>query len=110
MDDALVPARPPAVDGGGAAVRQASPHSFSSLEVNYENRPKHHRDGYRRYQPRGAPRLRRRRGIAQGRLLRRHRRGEPKSFLSVVGVWRVEAEGNNKVIAVDGRQWKESPT
>ncbi len=32
---------------------------------------------------------------------------EPKSFLSVVGVWRVEAEGNNKVLAVDGRQWKE---
>src|SRR2546429_8247682 len=30
--------------------------------------------------------------------------GDPKSFLSVVGVWRVEAEGNNKVLAVDGRQ------
>ena len=35
---------------------------------------------------------------------------EPKSFLSVVGVWRVEAEGNNKVLAVDGRQWKEGQT
>jgi hypothetical protein len=33
--------------------------------------------------------------------------GEPKSFLSVVGVWRVASEGNNKVLAVDGRQWKE---
>src|SRR3954466_11519334 len=32
---------------------------------------------------------------------------EPKSFLSVVGVWRIEAEGNKKVLAVDGRQWKE---
>jgi hypothetical protein len=32
---------------------------------------------------------------------------EPKSFLSVVGIWRIEAEGNNKVLAVDGRQWKE---
>jgi hypothetical protein len=32
---------------------------------------------------------------------------EPKSFLSVVGVWRMEAEGGTKVLAVDGRQWKE---
>jgi hypothetical protein len=32
---------------------------------------------------------------------------EPKSFLSVVGVWRIEADGNNKVLVVDGRQWKE---
>jgi hypothetical protein len=32
---------------------------------------------------------------------------EPKSFVNVVGVWRIEAEGNNKVLAVDGRQWKE---
>jgi hypothetical protein len=32
---------------------------------------------------------------------------EPKSFLSVVGIWRIEQEGNKKVIAVDGRQWKE---
>src|SRR5215213_924605 len=32
---------------------------------------------------------------------------EPKSFLSVVGVWRVEQEGAKKVLAVDGRQWKE---
>jgi hypothetical protein len=36
--------------------------------------------------------------------------GDPKSFLSVVGVWRVEEEGNNKVLAVDGRQWKEGQT
>jgi hypothetical protein len=35
---------------------------------------------------------------------------EPKSFLSVVGVWRIEAEGNRKVLAVDGRQWKEGQT
>ena len=32
---------------------------------------------------------------------------EPKSFLSVVGNWRVEQEGAKKVLAVDGRQWKE---
>jgi len=36
--------------------------------------------------------------------------GEPKSFVSVVGVWRIESEGNNKVLAVDGRQWKEGQT
>ena len=35
---------------------------------------------------------------------------EPKSFLGVVGVWRVEADGNNKVLVVDGRQWKEGQT
>ena len=35
---------------------------------------------------------------------------EPKSFVSVVGVWRIETEGNNKVLAVDGRQWKEGQT
>src|SRR5215468_33419 len=32
---------------------------------------------------------------------------EPTSFLNVVGVWRIEAEGGHKVLAVDGRQWKE---
>ena len=32
---------------------------------------------------------------------------EPKSFLSVVGVWRIEADGGKKVLVVDGRQWKE---
>ncbi len=32
---------------------------------------------------------------------------DPKSFVGVVGVWRVEAEGDNKVLVVDGRQWKE---
>jgi hypothetical protein len=32
---------------------------------------------------------------------------EPTSFLNVVGVWRIEAEGDHKVLAVDGRQWKE---
>jgi hypothetical protein len=33
--------------------------------------------------------------------------GEPKSLLPVVGVWRVENERGNNVLAVDGRQWKE---
>jgi len=32
---------------------------------------------------------------------------DANSFINVVGVWRVEAEGDNKVMAVDGRQWKE---
>jgi hypothetical protein len=32
---------------------------------------------------------------------------EPKSFLSVVGVWRVESEAGQNVLTVDGRQWKE---
>src|SRR5882724_2153158 len=32
---------------------------------------------------------------------------DASSFVNVVGVWRVEAEGDNKVLAVDGRQWKE---
>jgi hypothetical protein len=32
---------------------------------------------------------------------------DASSFVNVVGVWRIEAEGNNKVLAVDGRQWKE---
>lgn len=32
---------------------------------------------------------------------------DPRSFLSVVGVWRIEQDGANKVLAVDGRQWKE---
>ena len=36
--------------------------------------------------------------------------GEPKSFSSVVGVWRIETEGNNKVLSVDGRQWKRGET
>jgi hypothetical protein len=35
---------------------------------------------------------------------------EPKSFVGVVGVWRIEADGNNKVLVVDGRQWKEGQT
>lgn len=32
---------------------------------------------------------------------------EPKSFLGVVGVWRIEAENGKTVLTVDGRQWKE---
>src|SRR5262245_15833251 len=32
---------------------------------------------------------------------------EPKPFLSVVGVWRIEQDGPNKILVVDGRQWKE---
>jgi hypothetical protein len=35
---------------------------------------------------------------------------DPVSFVNVVGVWRIEAEGQNKVLAVDGRQWKEGQT
>jgi hypothetical protein len=35
---------------------------------------------------------------------------EPKAFLSVVGIWRIEAEGNKRVLAVDGSQWKEGQT
>src|SRR6516165_5905077 len=35
---------------------------------------------------------------------------EPKSFVGVVGVWRIESDGNNKVLVVDGRQWKEGQT
>ena len=33
--------------------------------------------------------------------------GEPKSVVPVVGIWRVENERGNTVVAVDGRQWKE---
>ena len=32
---------------------------------------------------------------------------EPKSFLAVVGVWRIESERGRNVLTVDGRQWKE---
>jgi hypothetical protein len=32
---------------------------------------------------------------------------EPKSFVPVVGFWRVEDAGGKKVLVVDGRQWKE---
>jgi hypothetical protein len=32
---------------------------------------------------------------------------EPKSLVPVVGIWRIENEGDKKVLAVDGRQWKE---
>ena len=32
---------------------------------------------------------------------------ESPAFVSVVGIWRIENEGENKVLAVDGRQWKE---
>jgi len=32
---------------------------------------------------------------------------EPKSFLSVVGVWRIETEASKTVLSVDGRKWKE---
>ena len=35
---------------------------------------------------------------------------DASSFVNVVGVWRIEAEGDNKVMAVDGRQWKEGQT
>src|SRR5882724_5033758 len=32
---------------------------------------------------------------------------EPKSLVPVVGVWRIENDSGKKVLAVDGRQWKE---
>jgi hypothetical protein len=32
---------------------------------------------------------------------------EPKAFVPVVGIWRIENDGGRKVLAVDGRQWKE---
>ena len=32
---------------------------------------------------------------------------EPKALVPVVGIWRIENEGGKKVLAVDGRQWKE---
>jgi len=32
---------------------------------------------------------------------------EPKALVPVVGIWRIEEERGNKVLAVDGRQWKE---
>jgi hypothetical protein len=32
---------------------------------------------------------------------------EPKSFVPVVGFWRVESDGGKRVLVVDGRQWKE---
>jgi hypothetical protein len=35
---------------------------------------------------------------------------EPKSFASVVGVWRIENDGNDRVLVVDGRQWKQGQT
>src|SRR5689334_20754049 len=35
---------------------------------------------------------------------------DASSFVNVVGVWRIETDGGNKVLAVDGRQWKEGQT
>jgi hypothetical protein len=32
---------------------------------------------------------------------------EPKSLIPVVGIWRIENDAGRKVLAVDGRQWKE---
>ena len=32
---------------------------------------------------------------------------EPKSLVPVVGFWRIEEDNGKKVLAVDGRQWKE---
>src|SRR5437762_12687909 len=32
---------------------------------------------------------------------------DPKSLVPVVGVWRIESDAGKKVLAVDGRQWKE---
>src|SRR3954468_19229068 len=35
---------------------------------------------------------------------------DASSLVNVVGVWRIEAEGGNKGLAVEGRQWKEGQT
>ena len=32
---------------------------------------------------------------------------EPKAFVPVVGLWRIEEDNGKKVLVVDGRQWKE---
>src|SRR2546430_13058044 len=32
---------------------------------------------------------------------------EPKAFVPVVGIWRIENDNGKKVLTVDGRQWKE---
>jgi hypothetical protein len=32
---------------------------------------------------------------------------EPKTLTSIVGIWRIDNENGKKVLAVDGRQWKE---
>jgi hypothetical protein len=32
---------------------------------------------------------------------------EPKPLVPVVGIWRIENDNGKKVLAVDGRQWKE---
>jgi hypothetical protein len=32
---------------------------------------------------------------------------EPRTFVAVVGVWRIDAEGANKTLAVDGGKWSE---
>jgi hypothetical protein len=32
---------------------------------------------------------------------------EPKALVPVVGIWRIENDSGKKVLAVDGRQWKE---
>lgn len=32
--------------------------------------------------------------------------GEPKAFAPVVGVWRVGADGDNRVLVIDGGKWK----
>lgn len=35
-----------------------------------------------------------------------HADGQPKSVVPVVGIWRIENDGDNRVLAVDGREWK----
>jgi hypothetical protein len=35
---------------------------------------------------------------------------EPKSFVPVVGFWRIEEDNGKNVLVVDGRQWKEGQT
>src|SRR4051794_40838186 len=35
---------------------------------------------------------------------------EAKAFASIVGIWRIEAEGDRRVYSVDGREWKQGQT
>src|SRR5262245_2702791 len=80
------------------------------MEVNHETRPNRRHDGRRLRRARGPAHLRRPGQSLKVDFSDETVGAEPKSFVSVVGVWRIEAEGNNKVLAVDGRQWKEGQT
>src|SRR5215467_11016689 len=36
--------------------------------------------------------------------------GQPKSFVPIVGNFSIAAEGDNKVLVIDGRNWKQGQT